>query len=123
MPMSNAPMAVSANAARRRFVGRDASKRGVVSTARVSHRDRPRPSTWPRRIRCMATWRELLREHVAIFFTNWRNPDYTVAQKVGLTVKNRSLGLVRGGCWQPRPTGLLTDRRVVFLSMVPRSPR
>jgi hypothetical protein len=38
------------------------------------------------------------REHVAMFFTNWRNPNYTVVQKLRLTVKNRSLSLVRGGC-------------------------
>jgi hypothetical protein len=46
----------------------------------------------------VATFGEQLREHVAMFFTNWRNPDYTVVQKLGLTVKNRSLGLLRGGC-------------------------
>ena len=46
----------------------------------------------------MATFGEQVREHVAMFFTNWRNPNYTVAQKVGLTVRNRALGLVRGGC-------------------------
>ena len=40
----------------------------------------------------------LLREHAAMFFTNWRNPNYTVPQKVGLTVKNRAIGLVNGGC-------------------------
>jgi hypothetical protein len=40
----------------------------------------------------------LVREHVAMFFTNWRNPNYTVAQKIGLTVKNRAIGLVNGGC-------------------------
>ena len=46
----------------------------------------------------MSSFGEQLREHAAMFFTNWRNPDYTLVQKVGLTVKNRSLGLVRGGC-------------------------
>jgi hypothetical protein len=46
----------------------------------------------------MPTFREQFREHVAMFFTNWRNPNYTVTQKVGLTVKNRTLGLFRGGC-------------------------
>ncbi|HJX08730.1 MAG TPA: hypothetical protein VJ736_11745 [Actinomycetota bacterium] len=40
----------------------------------------------------------LLREHAAMFFTNWRNPNYTVPQKLRLTVKNRALGLVNGGC-------------------------
>jgi hypothetical protein len=49
-------------------------------------------------MREMSSFGELLREHAAMFFTNWRNPDYTVAQKVGLTVKNRALGLVHGGC-------------------------
>jgi hypothetical protein len=46
----------------------------------------------------MGDFTDTLREHVAMFFTNWRNPNYTVVQKLGLTVKNRSLGLVRGGC-------------------------
>jgi hypothetical protein len=46
----------------------------------------------------MGNVRDQLREHVAMFFTNWRNPDYTFVHKLGLTVKNRSLGLVRGGC-------------------------
>jgi len=46
----------------------------------------------------MSSFREQLREHAAMFFTNWRNPDYSVAQKVGLTVKNRTLALARGGC-------------------------
>jgi len=40
---------------------------------------------------------DLLREHAAMFFTNWRNPNYTVPQKIGLTVKNRAIGLVNGG--------------------------
>jgi hypothetical protein len=40
----------------------------------------------------------LLREHAAMFFTNWRNPNYTVPQKIRLTVKNRAIGLVNGGC-------------------------
>ena len=47
---------------------------------------------------CMAAFREELREHVAMFFTNWRNPDYTVPQKIGLTVKNRAIGLFNRGC-------------------------
>jgi hypothetical protein len=46
----------------------------------------------------MATFRDELREHVAMFFTNWRNPNYTVTEKVGLTIKNRAKGLVNGGC-------------------------
>jgi hypothetical protein len=41
---------------------------------------------------------DLLREHVAMFFTNWRNPNYTVPQRIGLTVKNRAIGVVNGGC-------------------------
>lgn len=47
---------------------------------------------------CMATFHDELREHVAMFFTNWRNPNYTVPQKIGLTIKNRAIGLVNGGC-------------------------
>jgi hypothetical protein len=46
----------------------------------------------------MPTFRDEVRAHVSMFFTNWRNPNYTAVQKIGLTVKNRSLGLVRGGC-------------------------
>ena len=46
----------------------------------------------------MGNWAGALREHAAMFFTNWRNPNYTVVQKLGLTVRNRSLSLVRGGC-------------------------
>jgi hypothetical protein len=46
----------------------------------------------------MPTFGQRFREHVAMFFTNWGNPDYTVVQKVGLTIKNRSTGLFRGGC-------------------------
>ena len=46
----------------------------------------------------MSRFTHELREHVAMFFTNWRNPNYTVPEKLVLTVKNRSLGLVRGGC-------------------------
>ena len=46
----------------------------------------------------MATFREQLREHGRAFFANWRNPDYGFAQKVGLTVRNRAVSLVRGGC-------------------------
>jgi hypothetical protein len=42
-------------------------------------------------------WDELL-NHVGMFFTNWRNPNYTVPQKVGLTFKNRARSLVNGGC-------------------------
>ena len=45
----------------------------------------------------MSSFGEQLREHVAMFFTNWRNPDYTVPQKLRLTVKNRAMGLVHGG--------------------------
>jgi hypothetical protein len=39
-----------------------------------------------------------LRPYVRAFFTNWRNPHYGFWAKVGLTFKNRSLSLVRGGC-------------------------
>jgi hypothetical protein len=46
----------------------------------------------------MATFRDELREHVAMFFTNWRNPNYTVTEKVGVTIKNHAKGLVNGGC-------------------------
>jgi hypothetical protein len=42
--------------------------------------------------------RQLVREHMAMFFTNWRNPDYGFWQKVGLTFRNRALALTRGGC-------------------------
>jgi hypothetical protein len=42
--------------------------------------------------------RDELREHVAMFFTNWRNPNFTVPQKVGLTIKNRAISVVNGGC-------------------------
>jgi len=33
-----------------------------------------------------------------MFFTNWRNPDYGLVQKVGLTFKNRAVALVNRGC-------------------------
>jgi hypothetical protein len=46
----------------------------------------------------MGSFRDELREHAAMFFTNWRNPDYPLVQKLRLTVTNRSLSLVRGGC-------------------------
>jgi hypothetical protein len=46
----------------------------------------------------MATFREQVREHVGAFFTNWRNPDYGFAAKVGLTIRNRAKSLVNGGC-------------------------
>ena len=46
----------------------------------------------------MATFRDRLREHVSGFFTNWRNPDYGVVEKVGLTVRNRARSLVNSGC-------------------------
>jgi hypothetical protein len=46
----------------------------------------------------MATFREQVRYHASSFFTNWRNPDYGVAQKVGLTLRNRAKSLVNGGC-------------------------
>ncbi len=46
----------------------------------------------------MASFGDQLREHLSMFFTNWRNPDYGVARKVGLTVKNRAKSLVNGGC-------------------------
>lgn len=46
----------------------------------------------------MGGFRDQLREHAAMFFTNWRQPGYTTAQKLRLTIKNRSLALVRGGC-------------------------
>ena len=46
----------------------------------------------------MATFREQLRDHVEAFFTNWRNPEYGVAEKVALTFRNRAVSLVRGGC-------------------------
>ena len=59
-------------------------------------------STGERRIRLydgrMASFREQLREHGRAFFTNWRNPDLGVAEKVALTFRNRALSLVRGGC-------------------------
>jgi hypothetical protein len=46
----------------------------------------------------MASDREHLRDYVAMFFTNWRNPNYRFTQKVGLTFKNRWIGLFNGGC-------------------------
>ncbi len=46
----------------------------------------------------MAKFGEQLRVHAGMFFTNWRNPDYGFVQKVGLTIKNRTLALSRGGC-------------------------
>jgi hypothetical protein len=46
----------------------------------------------------MSDFGDLLRAHIAMFFTNWRNPNYPVAQKLGLTVKNRAIGLFHGGC-------------------------
>jgi hypothetical protein len=46
----------------------------------------------------MTAFRDELREHVAMFFTNWRNPNFTVSQKVGLTIKNRAISVVNGGC-------------------------
>jgi hypothetical protein len=46
----------------------------------------------------MATFGEQLREHVAAFFTNWSNPDYGFAEKVGLTVRNRVKSLGNRGC-------------------------
>ncbi|MDH4111637.1 MAG: hypothetical protein OEV60_03005 [Actinomycetota bacterium] len=46
----------------------------------------------------MATFREQLRYHAGAFFTNWRNPEYGVAEKVALTFRNRAKGLVNGGC-------------------------
>ena len=46
----------------------------------------------------MATFGEQLRDHVAAFFTNWRNPEYGFAEKVALTFRNRAVSLVRGGC-------------------------
>jgi peptidoglycan/xylan/chitin deacetylase (PgdA/CDA1 family) len=62
----------------------------------VSHPSASRPTT--------ATYdgamrrRHLVREHVAMFFTNWRDPAYGFWQKVGLTFRNRALALTRGGC-------------------------
>ena len=46
----------------------------------------------------MATFREQLRDHVEAFFTNWRSPEYGLAEKVALTFRNRAVSLVRGGC-------------------------
>lgn len=46
----------------------------------------------------MATFREQVGRHVRDFFTNWRNPDYGLAEKVVLTFKNRAKSLVNGGC-------------------------
>lgn len=46
----------------------------------------------------MASFREQLRAHAADFFTNWRNPRYGTLEKIGLTIRNRSLSVVRGGC-------------------------
>jgi hypothetical protein len=46
----------------------------------------------------MSRFTRELREHAAMFFTNWRNPNYALPEKLVLTAKNRSLGLVRGGC-------------------------
>lgn len=46
----------------------------------------------------MGSFRGQLRDHVAAFFTNWRNPDYGFVEKLGLTVRNRVRSLVRGGC-------------------------
>lgn len=46
----------------------------------------------------MASFREQLRAHAAGFFTNWRNPRYGALEKIGLTIRNRSLSVVRGGC-------------------------
>jgi hypothetical protein len=39
-----------------------------------------------------------LRAHVSMFFTNWRNPNYGLAAKIGLTFKNRAKSLFNGGC-------------------------
>jgi hypothetical protein len=41
---------------------------------------------------------EQLRAHVSMFFTNWRNPNYGLAAKIGLTFKNRAKSLFNGGC-------------------------
>jgi hypothetical protein len=46
----------------------------------------------------MATFREQVGTHVRGFFTNWRDPDYGLAEKVALTFKNRAKSLVNGGC-------------------------
>jgi len=46
----------------------------------------------------MSSLGDQLRERAAMFFTNWRTSNDTVARKLGLTLKNRSLSLVRGGC-------------------------
>jgi hypothetical protein len=46
----------------------------------------------------MGSFRDQLVTHARAFFTNWRNPRYGFWAKVGLTFKNRSLALARGGC-------------------------
>lgn len=46
----------------------------------------------------VASFREQLRAHGRAFFTNWRNPAYGLAEKIGLTFRNRAVSLVRGGC-------------------------
>ena len=96
--MSSAPPAVSANAASRRFDGAEASRRGWGSTGKCCTRTVPDQGCARAYHGGMSSFGEQLREHVAMFFTNWRNPDYTVPQKLRLTVRNRALGLVHGGC-------------------------
>jgi hypothetical protein len=46
----------------------------------------------------MSAFGRQLRRHVEMFFSNWRNPHYGTAQKIGLTFRNRAMALVRGGC-------------------------
>jgi hypothetical protein len=84
-------------------VGRDAFNAGAGSTAwSLAPRGAPSNdashSTRDAYALSVANGQDRFRDYVAMFFTNWRNPEYGFFQKVGLTVKNRAIGLVNGGC-------------------------
>jgi hypothetical protein len=46
----------------------------------------------------VSSFGDQLRAHVSMFFTNWRNPNYDLPAKIGLTFKNRAKSLFNGGC-------------------------